>query len=163
MLHPAIKVRDSGIEGKGLIATEFIPKGTIIWTMDGSEKWYTFEELQKLPIEEQKYAYQQDDQFVIVTDGSQYMNHSCDPNTNGLDDDKQIVIRDIQPGDEVTYDYATVEVDERFRPRWECRCGAPNCRKVITNRDCLDLEFQKKYWDGLPNKTREFIRLNQKA
>lgn len=161
MLHPGIVLRESSIQGRGLFAAEFIPRGTVVWTLDEGERRLTLEELQALPEEEQIYAYQHEDTFIITSDNSKYWNHSCDPTTNGLGDTAMIAMRDIQPGEEITYDYATSEIDERFRPTWECRCGALNCRKTIRHTDCLDPEFQKKYEGGLSSWVLEFIRQHE--
>lgn len=158
MLHSNIKVTDSKLEGKGLVATRFIAKDTIVWQLDKNEQQLTLEELEKLPSERKKLAYQYKDRFIIVTDSSEYMNHSCDPNT-WWHDDKTLVARcDINPGDEVTYDYATAEIDERFRSKWECRCRSNSCRKYITGEDCLNLEFQKIYLGHLPSWTTKYIK-----
>jgi SET domain-containing protein len=67
-----------------------------------------------------------------------YINHSCDPNLELLvvDDDRGEYVfralRPIAPGEEVGWDYETFET-ELSNP-FECRCGAPQCRKVITGR-----------------------------
>lgn len=160
MLHKSIQIRKSSIEGTGLIATEFIPKGTIIWYLDSDEEKLTLDQLKKLPQKIQKLAYQYKDDYIIVRDGSQYMNHSCDPNTWWRDDETLEALRDIHPGDEVTYDYATAEIDEHFRSDWHCNCGAKNCRKIITSKDCLTAEFRKKYQKHLPSWTLKFIKDN---
>jgi SET domain-containing protein len=162
MLHKDIKVGKSKIEGLGLIATAFIPKGTVIWILDKNEKRLTLEELRKLPPDIQKLAYQDKDKYIITTDDSQYMNHSCNPNTWWIDDETLEAYRDIQPGEDVTYDYATAEIDDSFRSDWKCNCGAKNCRKIITAKDCLDTKFQKKYKGHLPSWTMEFITKKQK-
>lgn len=56
-------------------------------------------------------------------------NHSCSPNTayKGLN---LQAITPISPGQELTMDYAQLlnESAETF----ECQCGAPNCRKIIS-------------------------------
>ena len=68
-------------------------------------------------------------------DYSDYLNHSCDPNV-GMDDCLTVVAtRDIQPGEELTIDYAFFEADETWRLKTDCNCGATNCRKTITGAD----------------------------
>ena len=56
-------------------------------------------------------------------------NHSCNPNTvyAGLN---LIANRDIAAGEELTLDYAQL-LDERAES-FTCRCGAPNCRKIVS-------------------------------
>jgi len=56
------------------------------------------------------------------------MNHSCDPNTRIRGRDL-IALRDIQPWEDVTFNYNTTEyaMAEAFR----CRCGSPGCAGEI--------------------------------
>src|SRR5512141_2380690 len=65
---------------------------------------------------------------------ARFINHSCDPNCEAVDDHGRIFIeavRTIQPGDEITYDYH-LERPGPYRAerawRYACRCGARNCR-----------------------------------
>lgn len=162
MLYHGIKLVNSRLDGKGLLATEFIPKNAVVWQLDAHEKKLTLEELEKLPPGRKKLAYQFKDKFIIVTDTSEYMNHSCDPNTWWQDDETLIARHNINPGDEVTYDYATAEIDERFRSKWKCNCGAKNCRIYITGKDCLSPEFQKTYERHLPSWVKEYINAHKK-
>lgn len=53
-----------------------------------------------------------------------------------------IALRDIEAGEELTYDYATT--DSRHA-NFACFCGSPNCRKVITGNDWMLLELQERY------------------
>lgn len=68
---------------------------------------------------------------------ARFINHSCDPNCEAVEEGGRIFIyamRDIRPGEELTYDYAyardkdTTEEDEAL---YVCRCGAANCRGTI--------------------------------
>lgn len=158
MLHPAISTQKSLIHGYGLFATETIPQGTIVWKLDPSERKLTYEELRKLPKKQQDLAYQYKDRFILVTDGSGVMNHSCDPNTWMQGDEKLIARRDVQKGEEVTYDYGTTEIDPRHEGVWRCRCGAKNCRGYIRATDCLNSEFQARYAGHLASWVEEFIK-----
>lgn len=162
MLHPAIKVSQSPIAGRGLIVTEFIPAGTVltIGPDENSGIRHSREAYEQLPPEVRDLCYQEGDEFVLLTDGSQYMNHSCDPTLIWQDDETCIASRDLSPGDEVTYDYATTETDSAHRGAWTCRCGAARCRGTITPNDCLDPAFQAQY-PVLPSWTRAFIAAHQ--
>lgn len=82
-------------------------------------------------------------------DPSMYMNHSCDPTClfecESIKTDGVVVMtasRDLEPGDELTFDYATSEDHEQ---NWPCLCGAPMCRGRITGDDWKSKEFQQKY------------------
>ena len=72
---------------------------------------------------------------------ARWINHSCDPNCEAViaeaegDDrrkDRVFIesVRDIAPGEELTYNYGIV-LAERHTPRlkkiWACLCGSPKC------------------------------------
>ena len=60
-----------------------------------------------------------------------FLNHSCDPNceTNEINDRIWILaIRDIAPGEELTYDYCLYDGDEEEA---DCNCGAASCRSTM--------------------------------
>jgi hypothetical protein len=77
--------------------------------------------------------------FWDLVDQTRWFNHSCDPNTEVMSrfdrDANKVVawwvaLRDIAPGDEITYDYGFVaDVAE------PCACGAPQCRGLIVDSD----------------------------
>ena len=73
------------------------------------------------------------------------MNHSCDPNVWMLDQVTLVTRREIEPGGELTADYALWEADEGWVGRWECRCGASRCRGRVTGQDWRSRELQERY------------------
>lgn len=154
MLHQAIIVQDSGIQGKGLFATEEIKAGEVTWQKDPDEARYHIDVIKRWPKEKQekffRHAYQVGGEWYhgpetgIVTDPADYMNHSCDPNTWFVDDDLMVARRDIHPGEEITYDYATSESNENFV--LHCQCGAKDCRQVVRGTDYrTNPSVQKRY------------------
>ena len=154
MLHQAIEVKRKGtIHGNGLFTTQFIPKGEMVWQLD--EPTYSWNEIEALSKKRRKafnyYGFQCGaDRFSLPEPGdiSREANHSCDPNTWWAGSYSLVALRDIQPSDEVTYDYSTCDIDIEFEMK--CNCGAPCCRKIITNRDYLDTEWQERYGLNLP-------------
>jgi hypothetical protein len=50
--------------------------------------------------------------------------------------------RDIAAGEELTLDYATIDHDSE---PMACRCGAADCRRLITGQDWQQRELQQKY------------------
>lgn len=98
----------SSIQGIGLFAAEFIPKGTKIWKLGPLDITYTSEEWNKLILELpipavhylKRYSYQEGDIYILCGDDGKYVNHSYDPNTNG-----DTAIKDIHPGEEITCNY----------------------------------------------------------
>jgi hypothetical protein len=86
---------------------------------------------------------------VRTIDVSNYMNHSCAPTcwfVEGGDAYTGLMVasRELEPGEEITYDYATSE-DCELSPEWDCHCGAPNCRGRVTPRDWQRPELQARY------------------
>jgi hypothetical protein len=152
MLHPAIVARrDGSIHGCCLVATRLIRGGEVVWELD--EPTYTREEIEAWPEERRQafdwYGFQCGvDRYSLPEDLSREMNHSCDPNTWWSGSTTLVARRDIQPGDEVTYDYSTADVDHCFE--MECTCGSPRCRGRISNRDHLDPDWQRQYGSNLP-------------
>ena len=137
-------VRSSGIHGKGVFATTQIPAGTRLIE-------YTGERLTEKEVD-RRYAtddnphtflFALDHGMVIdATEGgnsSRWINHSCAPNCEAVDDDDRIYIetlRAIRPGEELSYNYR-IELEEKHTPEmkrlYECRCGARRCKGTILN------------------------------
>ncbi|HET7827615.1 MAG TPA: SET domain-containing protein-lysine N-methyltransferase, partial [Candidatus Saccharimonadales bacterium] len=70
------------------------------------------------------------------------INHSCEPNTGFLDTITIVAIRDIQPKEEITWDYAFSQT--MFEP-FQCNCGTSSCRKTIRPDDWQIKSIQRKY------------------
>ncbi|MBX2980326.1 MAG: SET domain-containing protein-lysine N-methyltransferase [Flavobacteriales bacterium] len=72
---------------------------------------------------------------------ARWINHSCAPNaiafvheheSGKLKKDRVIIeaLRDIAPGEEITYDYGfefDVPYTKALKAIWACRCGSPTC------------------------------------
>ena len=129
----------------------------MVWKKTSAYKELSAEDLAALSAEDRDHTYQRGDRYVLDTDGTEYMNHSCDPTAWWSGDDCITTRREIHMGEEITYDYATSEADPWWRSEWACRCGAALCRGVVTGRDCLCPKFQDRYRDHLPKWTEAFI------
>jgi SET domain len=74
----------------------------------------------------------------------QYTNHSCDPNAFfDTTEMKMVALREIQPGEEITFFYPSTEwkMDRAF----DCHCGSPRCLKNIQGAFYLTKEQQNHY------------------
>jgi SET domain-containing protein len=75
----------------------------------------------------------------VVIDGhctAMYINHSCDPNCESIEEDGHIwitAIRKIAPGEEITYDYGLYDGEEGDEAR--CNCGAAKCRGTMYSKE----------------------------
>lgn len=142
-LNPKIQVRNSAIEGKGLFAKAPFKKGEEFVVATGEEpvevKVYTDEEFKKFM--EWCIANGKEWDAVAIGNGKHratisdrdkhpgnYGNHSCNPNVASNNSGGLIVLRDINPGEEITIDYAQFSTKD-----WsmKCNCGAKNCRGEV--------------------------------
>jgi SET domain-containing protein len=70
-----------------------------------------------------------------------FINHSCDPNCEtSVEDDRVFVhaLRDVPPGEELTYDYNLRPGDPSDSPdEYPCRCGSEICRGTMLDAELL--------------------------
>ncbi len=80
------------------------------------------------------HSFQKDwDTHVELDAPARFMNHSCQPNTGVVDNSQDgydfVALQEIQPGDELTWDYETTEYVSIAVPR--CLCATEDCRTRI--------------------------------
>jgi hypothetical protein len=148
-LSPKTIVKASPVHGQGLFAKEPIAKGEIVCIKGGHIfNRDVLHEIQKTlgPAEIQIG----ENLFIgpLTEDereGSMiFSNHSCEPNIGVQGQIVFVARRDIRAGEELMHDWATTDDDDYTM---ECRCGAPNCRKLITGQDWKRKDLQEKYKD----------------
>ena len=54
-----------------------------------------------------------------------------------------VAMRDIEVGEELSFDYATCDTSDY--DEFRCACELPSCREIITGIDWLRPELQQKY------------------
>ena len=139
-----LALRQSKIHGRGVYARVPIAAGTRIVEYRGER--ITMAEAERRYPDDPEASYHTflfavDDEVVIDAafhgNIARWINHSCDPNCEAVDEDGRIYIesvRDIAPGEELAYDYHFI-LDVRHSPamkrRYPCICGAPNCRGTM--------------------------------
>jgi hypothetical protein len=144
---PKTEVRQSKIHGRGLFATAAIANGEIVAIKGGhivDRATLRREITPRLgPVEIQI----DDDLFIapVTKDECEmsmlYLNHSCEPNLGIRGEITFVAMRDIRAGEELTHDWAMTDNDDYSI---ECKCGAPNCRKILTGKDWQRPELQKR-------------------
>lgn len=138
------ELRTSPIAGTGAFAIQPIPKGTRLIEYTGEK--ISHEEADKR-YDDEKSATSHVvlftlDRNTVVDAGvggneARFFNHSCAPNCESEVENGHIwldTIRDVAPGEELTYDYALTretEDDEAEEARYPCHCGAPGCRGTL--------------------------------
>ena len=144
-LTPKAALLESSLGGRGLFATEAIPRHELIaiWgnrIMTTAEMWALPEHLQDFPVQMwfDMFVGPMADEEIEPVD---YMNHSCEPNCGVRGSVVVVARRDIDVGEELTFDYGTTDTD-----RWtlECGCGAGSCRGRMTGEDWRNPDFQAR-------------------
>jgi hypothetical protein len=79
-----------------------------------------------------KYAYlDRHGDLILCWDNSRYMNHSCEATCLSAGYDFEVAVRDVLPGEELTDDYGTLNLESSFL----CACSLPTCRGEIEPGD----------------------------
>jgi len=121
MIHPKTELKFISNEiGYGVVATEFIPAGTITWALDDLDREFSPPKIEKMNALYQNiletYCYRNNKgNFVLCWDYGRFVNHSFKSNCLSTAYDFEIAIRDIQPGEELTDDYGYLNVSEPFK------------------------------------------------
>jgi SET domain-containing protein len=142
-------MHQSPIHGQGVFATALIHAGERIMIVGSGGIVYSSQDwkMGKVQLDPDKYNESQigDDLFIATPmDMAYFFNHSCEPNMWG-----EHARRDIQPGEEVTTEYALYIFAENYCLA-PCRCGSPQCRQRITGNDWRDPELQRRYRGQFP-------------
>jgi SET domain-containing protein len=129
MLLVKTKIAMSKINGIGLFADQFIPKGAVIWKSHSQfDIKVPREDVEKLsePARELfiKYSFfsRRTKTYVLCFDDARFFNHSDNPNvldSDSPDSDEgvDIAARDIYPGEEMTCDYRAFDDECANMPR----------------------------------------------
>ena len=145
-LNPKVEARPNEHKGGGgVYAIQPVHSGELILCWGGAivteEQLYTLSERQR------SHSIQVEEGLYQVTLGepepADYINHSCEANA-GLSGQICIVaLRDINPGEEICFDYGTS--DGSPYDEFDCACGAPHCRKHVTGSDWMLPELWERY------------------
>ncbi|PYJ52683.1 MAG: hypothetical protein DME83_04595, partial [Verrucomicrobia bacterium] len=122
-LSPPLEVRRSGVHGRGVYATQFILEGTRIIEYTGQR--VSWEDAPNDESNPHTFNFGLESGEVINPEiggnEARWINHCCDPNCEAIEEDDRIFIyalRDIEPGQELFYDYA-MEIDEPITKKLE--------------------------------------------
>ena len=121
-----VEVRDSCIAGQGVFALRSFSAGEVVLSWDVSRR-VSAQAAALLSDDEKRYLTPLDDRsFIVMQPPACRVNHSCDANT-AVRDFRDVALREIRAGEEITSDYAA----DLSGPGFACRCGSPRCRGWI--------------------------------
>jgi SET domain-containing protein len=147
-LSPKTEVRESKIHGRGLFATDNISKGDVVAAKGGHI--IDRETLREMVTPRLGAVEIQIDENLFIAPVTEeerelsmlYSNHSCDPNLGIRGEITFVAMRNIRAGEELTHDWTMTDDDDYSV---ECKCGAANCRRILTGKDWQRPELQKRY------------------
>lgn len=153
-----LEIRLSGISGQGSFAARHIKRNDFILALSG-RPLFTQDvgpHCGSLGISGDDPLQVGDEEFLILDLPSKTINHSCLPNAGIRNKSDLYALRDIYPGEEVTYDYSTTS---GIHDNWKmtCGCQSHSCRYVISNVLSIPAEILSNYirLNALP----DFIKL----
>lgn len=158
ILSDKVEIRENSSSQKGAFAKEMIYKGEIVFIKGGyilkKGEFFTSSPANSyLPIS---------DDYVLAArnpeeenDIKLFVNHSCSPNCGFRGEITFVAMRDIYIDEELTFDYAFLDNEDY---KFECTCGSPDCRKIITGRDWEIKEIQEKHFDYFAVYLKEKIK-----
>jgi|TARA_B110000285_G_C14929825_1_gene516795 SET domain-containing protein len=127
------KIKKSNIENTGLVATKNIKKDIRIIEYKGrliskkeTELNSKFDNDKHIYLFNINKKYDLDGDYKFNT--ARLINHSCNPNCEVTGKGTKLwisSIKDIKPGEELTYDYG-FSFDENYKD-FICKCGSKNC------------------------------------
>ncbi|WP_167884127.1 SET domain-containing protein [Leptospira idonii] len=159
-----IEKKINSLGGYGLFASQIFLPGTLLFT---EKDWYadialggwevhSIEEVNRFPESEKemflKYSFDLSFGKTMGTFSenhvhnlTNFLNHSCGPNTQFDGQDNIIAKGTIYPGDELTIDYGSFVVN--FDQSFQCFCGTSHCRSRIKKEDwkVLSLNPENKF------------------
>jgi len=131
--------------GKAVYARAVIEPGELIAVWSG--RIISPDKLEELEPEIRRHTVQVEEGLYLASltpdEPPDYINHSCEPNA-GLDGQVAIVaMHRIQPGEEVTIDYATC--DGSAYDEFDCECGSAFCRGRVSADDWRNPILWERY------------------
>jgi len=131
--------------GKAVVAGELIEPGEVIAVWGG--RIVSTDELDELPVEIRRHTVQVEESLYLASlaadEPPDYINHSCDPDAGLAGQITIVAMQTIQPGEEVTIDYAMC--DGSPYDEFDCACGSACCRGRVTGDDWRNPLLWERY------------------
>lgn len=144
-LTPKARTVATERRGAASVVVEPIKAGEVVAAFGG--ECLHRSQFDSLPAERVRRSIQIADELFLAgaaePDPADFINHSCEPTCGMSGDVTLVALRDLAPGEEITYDYAMsdgCDYDE-----FECACGTASCRGKVTGNDWMLPELQLRY------------------
>jgi hypothetical protein len=147
-LHPKTEMRKSPIDKFGVFATAPITAGETVFIWGGL--LVTYDEFLAKRVSWRSCSAVDEGVYIgkLPAHGDMrddFANHSCDPNLWLIDSVTLVARRNIAPGEELTFDYATFYEIDDWVVAEDCQCGADDCRGLVMGSDWRIPELQERY------------------
>ncbi len=166
-INKKVFVGNTDNHGVGTFALEKIKRGEIVMMQGGC---IVHKDIFDTNPEYDKYSYhcfQVEKDFYICPksliredfEAIFNVNHSCDPTCGFHGQLTLIALRDIEKGEEITFDYAMTDMGSE-NDGWsdmKCLCCSKKCRGFITGKDWQKKELQEKYKGFFSNYIQDLI------
>lgn len=143
-----LEVRPSPIHGKGVFSIKPIAIDEIVWIRSGNVVSYT--EANHIDSTLGDFSLQVEEEYFLsptsienLNNTAIFFNHSCNPNVRIDGQITFVANRPINPNEELTVDFSTIEARSEFRLK--CSCGGSSCRKLVTGDDWKRPDIQLRY------------------
>ena len=159
-LTPKAQMRVTPGKGSGSFAISKISKGEIVASFGGSV--IDQSELVKYSDDRVSRSLQlNSDTYLLsgnIPEPGDMINHSCEPNCGIAGTSSVEALRDIEIGEEITFDYAMT--DSSKYDEFICACGKSGCRKKITSIDWQKEYLQARYRNYFSSYIEKLIKLS---
>lgn len=136
--------RSSKTGGRGVYAREPIRRGDLLVVFAGSA--LEERDIPGLTADERRLLLQVEENLYLlshVEGWADWVNHCCEPNAGLRGQVTLVAMRDIEPGEEICYDYAMS--DGSAYDAFDCLCGAAICRRRVGGDDWMIEELWERY------------------
>jgi len=144
-LTPKAVATPAGGKGWGSFALESIRAGESVAAFGGHI--VTLAELHTFDHDRQSRSIQIDEDLYLISgetpEPGDMLNHSCEPSCGLVGAQLLVAMRDIEIGEELTFDYATCDCSDY--DEFECLCAELTCRGVVTGSDWRRADLHEKY------------------
>ena len=159
-LTPKAQIRVTPGKGSGSFAISKISKGEIVASFGGHVVYQS--ELANYSADRVSRSLQlNSDQYLLsgdVPEAGDMINHSCGPNCGIAGTSSVQALRDIEIGEELTFDYAMS--DSSQYDEFNCACEKEGCRQKVTGMDWQKKDLQAKYSNYFSAYIESLIKLS---